>query len=466
MEKSLARSLAALSLLATISVSAETPLERALLNAVRAVEFQKVIDFGAGNESRPVRAHLNEPAKTIAQPPNVNVAVIQFDAAGKMTDQAFVILSRDYPNGLAVPLDKNTGATSVRFLRWDIDRANGGTFSRDDGRRLTEKGWTNNPPLTAADEIVPGRTNAPIQFMAPYPASLFKAMVAFHTLRMIDAGKLTLDTDYNYEPAGGKADSRKIRVWLDEMITVSDNYATSALLKLFHDKNEIENLNAEFRRLNLPTLQINATDAKTGRGWNTAQITLTAHDIARMFWLVQGGPGEFWKDAHGQPITEKILSPESRTFFLKILSEQAFNDCLTTANYPGAKHVRPGIPSRVAERWINPTNGHVIVEDTDYGVDIRAANATAEVNFAHKTGLTFNYGSDAGIVTSLPGKPFRHYIIAFIANLGNRYADEQFATNKNFPAFQKISPIVYTQRIAALGKMVDDAVTQLSAPSK
>lgn len=85
-----------------------------------------------------------------------------------------------------------------------------------------------------------------------------------------------------------------------------------------------------------------------------------------------------------------------------------------------------------------------MVADEDFGVDIRAANAQAEVNFAHKTGWTFNYGSDAGIVTSLPGKPFRHYVIAFIANLGNRYTDEVFAARTTFPAFDKISPISYT----------------------
>ena len=99
-------------------------------------------------------------------------------------------------------------------------------------------------------------------------------------------------------------------------------------------------------------------------------------------------------------------------------------------------------------------------------MDIRAANGQAEVNFAHKTGMTFNYGSDAGIVTSLPGKPFRHYVIAFVANLGNRYADEVFATRKTFPALDEISPVAYTQRIPALGKTMDDALIQLSAAKK
>lgn len=442
---------------------AESPLESALLAAVRDAQFADVIDFGAGNEERPVKAHLNVPAKKIAESPNVNVAVIQFDADGKMTDRAYVILSRDYPNGQIVPLDRDLGANSVRFLRWDIDRANGGTFSSVDGHQLTTKGWTNNPPLTAADVLVPGREHAPIIFMPPYPASLFKLMVAFHTLRMIDAGTISLDGEYIFAVEGAKPDARKIRNWLDAMITASDNHATQALLKMFHDKNEIEALNREFRELNLGTLQINKTSPKDGRGWQTDQINMTAFDTARLLWLIDGGPGELWLDANHKPVTAKFLSADSRAFLKKTLSEQAFNNCLTSANMPDAKNVRAGIPSHVAERWINSTNGHVVADEEDFGADIRKSNAQAEVSFAHKTGWTFNYGSDAGIVKSLPGKPFRHYTIAFLANLGHRYADETFATNKTFPAFDKSCPIFYTQKIPALGKAIDEAVTKLSA---
>ena len=443
---------------------AETPLESAVLAAVRSAHFEQVVDFGAGNEARPVKAHLNLPAQKIAHPPNVNVAVIQFDAEGRAVDRVCVLLSRDYPDGLVVPLDRDTGASSVRFIRWDIDRSNGGTFSADDGHQLTTKGWTNNPPLTAADDLVPGRENAPYQFMPPYPASLFKLLVAFHTLRMIDAEKISLETEYIYAVEGAKPEPRKIRDWVDSMITVSDNHATSALLKMLHDKNEMDALNRELRELNLGTLQINGTNPKDGRGWQTDKINMTAFDVARLLWLIDGGPGELWLDVNKKPVTAKFLSDASRAFLKETLSEQAFNEALSTANFPGGKNVRAGIPSRVAGRWINPTNGHVVVDEKDCGVDIRAANVQAEVSFAHKTGLTFNYGSDAGIVTSLPGKPFRHYVVAFLGNLGQRYADEIFAANKKFPADDNVPPLVYTQKIPALGKAIDDAVTKLSVP--
>lgn len=444
-------------------VHAATPLETALLDAVHEAHFEQVVDFGAGNEDHPVKAAWHLSAKTIAHAPNVNVAVIQLDAAGRMVDRACVLLSRDYPDGVIVPLDPDTGASSVRFLRWDIERSDGGTFSSVDGHQLTTKGWTNDPPRNEGDEILPLCANQPYQFMAPYPASLFKIMVAFHVMRMMDAGTITLDSDYRYEVAGARPVSHPIRDWLTTMITISDNHATAALLKMLHDKNEIDPLNREFRELNLGTLQINATSAADGLGWAPGQIHMTAFDTARLFWIIDGGPGTLWQGMRGKPVTAKLLSEPSRVFLKDILSRQGFNDALTTANYPGAPHVHPGIPSRVADCWINPTNGHAIVNSEDYGVDIRAINAKAEVNFAHKTGLTFNYGSDAGMVTSLPGKPFRHYIVAFIGNLGYRYADGVYAARTNFPAFDAVSPVSYTQRIPALGEAIDRAVQKLSA---
>jgi hypothetical protein len=435
-------------------------LESALLMAVRDAQFGRVLDFGPGNENHPVR-----PAAPVAHTPNVDVAVIQLDAAGRYVAAADVLLSRDYPDGQLVLLGKNTGASLVRFRRWDIDRWNGGTFS-EEGKQLSRKGWTNDPPLTDADDIVPGRTNAPYQFMASYPASLFKLMVAFHVMRMVDAGKVTLDTEYTYRTDLTNGEPRRIRNWLEPMITVSDNHSTYALLKFFHDRDEIGPLNQEFHDLGLGTLQINHTRPTDGYGWQPGQIHMTAFDTTRLLWIIDGGPGEFWRGANGQPVTAKLLSDSSREFLKKLLSDQGFNETLTTANFPGAPNVRPGIPSRVATRWINPLNGCVNVDNINYGVDIRAANEAAEVNFAHKTGLTFNYGSDAGIVTSLPGKPFRHYIIAFLGNLGYRYTDEVFAARTNYPAFDEVSPISYTQRIPALGKAIDDALIQLSAPVK
>ncbi len=95
------------------------------------------------------------------------------------------------------------------------------------------------------------------------------------------------------------------------------------------------------------------------------------------------------------------------------------------------------------------------VDGIPYGRDVRPCNAAAEVSFAHKTGITFNYGADAGIVESLPNKPYRHYIIAFLANQGYRYTDPVFADRASFPCFDAVGGICYTQRIPALAKQID-----------
>ena len=174
---------------------AESPLAKALLSAVREARFEQVIDFGPANEDRNIAPGS---AKRIAHAPNVDLAVIQLDAGGRAVAWANVLLSRDYPDGLVVPVDLNAGAASVRFRRWDIERWNGGNFKPGNEAPETIKGWTNHPPLTEADDIVPRRTHAPHQFMAPYPASLFKLLVAFLAMRMVDAGIVALDTAYTY----------------------------------------------------------------------------------------------------------------------------------------------------------------------------------------------------------------------------------------------------------------------------
>ena len=122
-----------------------------LLNSVREAGFDQVNDFGPIEDFFPSGG-----APRIATPPNVDVAVIELDREGKMQSVADVLLSRDYPNGLKVPINSNYGTDAVRWLKWDIDRWNGGTFRVQKGalRQLTTKGWTTNPDLTPDDDII------------------------------------------------------------------------------------------------------------------------------------------------------------------------------------------------------------------------------------------------------------------------------------------------------------------------
>ena len=90
-----------------------------------------------------------------------------------------------------------------------------------------------------------------------------------------------------------------------------------------------------------------------------------------------------------------------------------------------------------------------------YGQDVRPCNATAQVTFAHKTGLTENYGSDAGIVTALAGQDGRRYIVAVFSNVGYRYSDPSQASTDGFPCFTGLG-ICYSEKFAQLGKAIDD----------
>jgi len=441
-----------------------------LLNSVRGAGFDQVHDFG------PVEDFFSPgPAPRIATPPNVDVAVIELDRAGEMKSVADVLLSRDYPNGLKVPINRNHGTDAVRWLKWDIDRWNGGSFGVKQGelRQLTTKGWTTNPDLTPKDDIVLPSGNAPYTFMSPYPASLFKVLVAYHVMTMVDGGSLSLEQPYTYR-ASGKSETRAIRDWMDPMITYSDNQSTQALLRLLHDRKEIDAMNAGFQRLGLGTLQINGTNPGTGGNWQPGEIHMTALDTARLLWLIDGASDGYvlWESPGGDPVTSAELSDSSRVYLKDLLAEQGYNEALTTSNFGtyerhgvvyGAPNTRPGIPSLLPSRWIDSQDGTVTVDGVPYGQDVRSYNADiAEVSFAHKTGLTYNYGSDAGIVESLPGNPYRHYIIAYLSNLGYRYTDAVFADRKSYPYLDPVGGIAYTQRIPALGKAIDEGIRKAS----
>jgi hypothetical protein len=387
----------------------------------------------------------------------VDVAVIELRRDGRARRAANVLLSRDYPEGLVVPIDENLGTTAVRFRRWDIERWDGGTFASD-GVQTSTTGWDDNPPRTPEDDVVTGGERAPFEFMAPYPASLLKLIVAFHTLRLVDRGSLDLDAGYAYDPAGGCSGAapgtETNRRWLDAMITSSDNRAACALVKQLHGLGEVDGMNAELRELGLGTLQVNGTSALTGGIWQPGQIHMTALDTARLLWLVEGAPGVLWERPDGRPVTARVLSDSSRAVLGQLLAEQGFNVVLSTTNFCGLDYPSPGIPQRIAKRWIDPDDGTMTVEGMPYGRDVRPCDAAAEVTFAHKTGLTYNYGSDAGIVRSLPGTPRRRYVIAFLSNLGYRYGDARFAASPGLPCFSL--GVCYTEKIAQLGKRVDD----------
>jgi Beta-lactamase enzyme family len=384
--------------------------------------------------------------------PVVDAAVIELDASGRATGVANVVLSKDYPGGVVVPVGADLGTTQVRWRRWDTEQWDAGSRGSED--------------------VVPGREDAALEAMSPYPASVLKLMVAFGILRLVDRGVLDLDETYSYRPPDstcGEPGRARLRDWLDKMITISDNRATCALMKRMHDLDEVGRLNETFQRLGLRTLQVRNTNPATGGEW--LGMSMSALDTARLLLILaggseaggsgrpaDGGSATLWRTSAGVRVTPAVLAPSSRAYFARVLADQGLNQALSTPNWCGRDYPARGIPQRVPERWIDPEDGTLTVDYRVYGQDVRPCNRHAEVEFAHKTGLSNQAGADAGIVTSLPGAAPRRYVVVVFTNLGQRFADAHKP-----PDPRGTYSVSYTEKLAKLGSRIDEIMTRRAA---
>jgi hypothetical protein len=431
-----------------------TPLAQFLQKTMDELKFQQVLDLAppSSPQFRILDSGVDEEATTpaqrarmhaadtspqpISQQPQINATVLELDRDGRIMSSGTVLMSPQYPHGVVLPVDQNLSASQVRWTRWD------------------NLGWYADHGAGTID-VVPGQQDAPIQFMLPYPASALKLMVAFGVLRLADQGVIKLTDTYKYRPAStssaslcGGDSSNTISGYLDASLTESSDPASCALIKLLWDHNAMTSLNQEFQNLGLATLQLGGTNPATGGYWSDA-ITMSSLDTAKLLALVNGGPGTLWTAPDGKPVTSDVLSAASRTFFLDELGQQGWNWMLSTTNYCGAGYPAAGIPQVTAKRWI-AADGTMTVAGNHFGRDVRPCNQAAQVTFAHKDGWVSNSGSDAGIVQSLPGQHYRHYIVAVFSNLGDQYAD---------PGRPATAPGLtapwYTQKFAQLGKAID-----------
>jgi hypothetical protein len=432
-----------------------TGLERAVRAAVQGARFDEVIDFGPdADEACPVGPTCR-PAP-IGYPPNVDVAVIAFPPDCPPAF-ASAMLSRDFPGVRVNKIDEATLAVrGVRYRRWDQARWDGGVFSPDGGK-TEARGWTTDPPLTADDDVVPGEPEAgAVDFFLPYPASNFKLLVAVQVLKLAERGDVRLDDKFAHD---GR--ERELRAWMEDMITWSDNESTQALIRRLHEIGEADTISALFERLGLATLKMSDTSPKTGRSWHPGRFHMSAWDTARLLWLLDdGAPPPPWKAPNGTPPEAAFLGAESRRVLLGLLRDQAFHDALSTTGLCGLPdiqiqlQIQNGIPAVFPERWLGG-DGRIRAEGIVSRADVRPCNAEAEVTFAHKTGLTQNFGSDAGIVRGIPGRARRHYIIAFFSNLGYRYTDPERSKGT---VSCKEHGICYTQRVPRMAAAIDAAL--------
>lgn len=433
-------------------------LARYLRQAMDSLQFQQVLDLAPPSSAafRVVDPGVDKDAVTpaqrarayaasaspqpIVQQPQIDATVLELNRAGRIVASATVLMSPQYSHGVIVPVDENLATGQVRWTQWD------------------DLGWYASHGVGTID-VVPGRASAPLNFMLPYPASVLKLMVAFGVLRLVDQHVVSLSDTYDYGPTStssvslcGGNSSNTIRGYLDEMLTESYNPAGCAMIKLLWDHGAVAGLNAEFQDLGLQTLQLAGTNPATGGHWSNA-ITMSSLDTAKLLAIVDGLPGTLWTAPDGAPVTAAVLSPSARRFFMGELGQQGWNWMLSTTNYCGAAYPAPGIPQVTAGRWIAP-DGTMTVLGSYFGRDVRPCNRTAGVTFAHKTGWVSNGGADAGVVRSLPGQPYRHYIITVFSNLGDQYADpDRPATPPG------VTPEWYTQKLAQLGLAIDQYLT-------
>jgi hypothetical protein len=313
---------------------AHEALSQALLEAVRAQRF----GLAAGEAF-----------------PSLDLAVVQF-RPGRAPRWATVLFSREHPRGLAAAIGAQAGP--VQNIRFDADQQDtrGDSVAWLPGADWSKLVWQ---PLFGS---------GPQRFVAPYPASLLKLMVAVGVGLAVDAGRCTWPDE------------------LEPMIVVSDNEATDRCVALLHRVGMVEALNGRLQALQLPTLQLNRTTPRggwrNGDGSGVGHIHMTAWDTVRLLWLLdRDAPPPPWL-----PAGNALLKPASREHLRGVLARQQLDHILSSDSLRGLPGWVPGLPGAPA--------------------------------FAHKTGNTDNYASDAGIVQT----PEAHYLIAVLTSLGKRHA--------------------------------------------
>lgn len=392
-------------------------LAAALRDAVLAQDFGATLDPQDGG-------------RAIRHFPSIDLAVVAFPERGAPVG-ANVLFSREHPRGLIAEVPKDFGAVrGVRFLADQRD-AEGNSIAWRPGSDWSAMDWV---PLAgeAGEGGEPGR-----RVVAPYPASLLKLMLLVGVGRLVDQGRAGWWQPLSY---GGR--ERVVADWAHDMVTWSSNEATSALVTLMHaagairreDDREVRNeLHALFESLGLRTLRFANTTADggwgNGSGSGVGQIQMTAWDTVRLlWWLDPVAPRAPWLGAG-----VARLSPESRNQAMHALQDQALHEVLSSGALGGVPGWVPGLPARLPGRWLQP-DGALRAGEVSLPGDLRRFATGGEVWFAHKTGNTENYTSDAGIVRGIAPRR-RHYLVALLSNLGSRYApDPRCSTTWRIPA--------------------------------
>jgi hypothetical protein len=367
-------------------------LAEALLQAVRGMHFEDTLD--PWNQGRPL-SHF----------PSLDLAVIGFARDGREPIAANVLFSREHPQGHAAAIAPGFG--TLQGIRFDADQRNA---AGDSVAWLPQSDWQ-------ALQWQPLWGSGPLRFVAPYPASLLKLMVAVGMGMAVDRGAAAWSEPL---PSG-----RSVEQALWEMISFSSNEATDDGVALMHRAGVVQQLHDAFTARGLHSLQLrNTTPAggwRNGDGAGVGQIHMTAWDTARLLWLLDpDAPPAAWLPA--DLAQTPLLSAASHAQLWQALADQGLHEVLSSTSLAGVPGCVPGIPAQMPARWL-AADGSAAVGGEYYPPGIAAASSQAQVAFWHKTGTTDNYASDAGVVRGL-GDRRRHYIVALLSSLGQRYAPQ------------------------------------------
>jgi hypothetical protein len=357
--------------------------------------------------------------RAVAHFPSIDLAVLAFPAQGEPV-AANVLFSREHPQGHVAQIGPRFG--SVQGIRFDADMrdASGTSIAWLPGSDWSAMAWQ---PLWG---------DGPRRFVAPYPASLLKLMVAVGLGMAVDAGQLRWDEPL---PEGGS-----VRSAVADMISFSCNEATTRGVAALHRAQMLAALHQALSLRGLHTLRLANTRADGGwgnaAGAGVGQVQMTAWDTARLFWLLDpAAPAAAWLPAD----LPALLTPASRDVLLHALASQGLHEILSSTALAGVPGWVPGLPAQMPGHWL-AADGSAQVGEVRFPKGIATASARAEVAFWHKTGTTENYASDGGIVQGMAAQR-RHYIVAILSNLGSRYAPHEVCAT--------------TWRLPALGAAVD-----------
>lgn len=377
-----------------------------------------------------LRASLDE-APRFDPPPTLDLAVVAFPQDGPPA-WANVLVTRGHHEGVIARIGAD--ASAVQDIRYLVDPT-------DAQRRSIA--WAPGADWTRLEGLQTLHGQGTFRSIAPYPASLIKLMVAVGVGLLADRGQADWAEIWSWQ-----GQRRTVHDWCDRMLTESRNDATSALVALLHDRGLIRReadgqesrngLHEAFALHGLPTLRLANTRADGGwlnrDGAGVGHLQMTAWDTVRLMWLLlpavmPDAAVPPWLPAGHPP----LLREETSRRLWSILDDQALHEVLSsgiTVELPGW---RRGIPSAIPLRWIG-ADGRVRAADRHWPGDVRPEQAAATVRFAHKTGTTENYLSDAGWVRRADGHG-RRYLVALLSTLGSRHAPHpDLATDWCIPA--------------------------------